>query len=83
MTGQIYERPGNAGMRVLYGDGNSEGLTDQPQILHAGSREAALQRAVALEAAVEPASCKTGDREGRLQPRVTSALASPFISYFS
>jgi hypothetical protein len=78
VTGRIYERPVETWMQVRYGNGNCDGLSEHPHIIHAGGRDAALRKAVAPEPEPAPAPAGAGDREGRLLARVTGTLASPF-----
>jgi hypothetical protein len=84
VTGRIYERRADTCMRVLHGDGAVEDLSDRPRLIHAGGREAAAERErtriQAEEAAAELAPTGPGDREGRLQPKVTGALPSSFLN---
>ena len=83
VTGRIYERPADTCMRVLHGDGSVEDLSDRPRHIQAGGRYAAEERErariQAVEAATELVATGPGDREGRLQPRVTGALPSSFL----
>jgi hypothetical protein len=84
LTGRIYERPADTGMRVLHGDGTVEDLSDRPRLINAGGRDAAAERErvriQADEAVAELVPTAPGDRERRIQSRVTGTFPSSFLN---